>query len=50
MNKQFKILGLAAAICFTGSQSFAQAKKSAWVSLFNGKNLKVARFQQKGRS
>ncbi|MCQ6958799.1 3-keto-disaccharide hydrolase [Mucilaginibacter aquariorum] len=40
MNKQFKVLGLAAAICFSGSQSFAQAKKSAWVSLFNGKNLK----------
>jgi hypothetical protein len=39
MNK-FKILGLVGAMCILGTQSFAQAKKSAWVSLFNGENLK----------
>ncbi|MBD1384014.1 DUF1080 domain-containing protein [Mucilaginibacter rigui] len=40
MNRNFKIIGLAAAMVFVGSQSFAQAKKAGWVSLFNGKNLK----------
>lgn len=40
MNKHFKVLTLAAAMAFAGTQSFAQAKKGAWVSLFNGKDLK----------
>ena len=39
MKKQFKYLTLAAALAFTGTQTFAQAKKQAWVNLFNGKNL-----------
>jgi hypothetical protein len=40
MKKHFKILTLTAALaCMAGSHSFAQSKKSAWVSLFNGKNL-----------
>jgi hypothetical protein len=39
MKKQFKLLTLVAALAFTGNQTFAQAKKQAWVSLFNGKNL-----------
>jgi hypothetical protein len=39
MKKQLKFLTLAGALAFTGTQTFAQAKKQAWVSLFNGKNL-----------
>lgn len=40
MKKHIKVLSLAALLCAAGSQSFAQAKKGAWVNLFNGKDIK----------
>ncbi|PAW94972.1 glycosyl hydrolase [Mucilaginibacter sp. MD40] len=40
MKKHFITLSFAALVCAAGSTSFAQAKKGAWVNLFDGKDLK----------